>query len=250
MHNRSLRVLSCLCLLLLAAGCSMGKKQANQADIHYMLGLSNLSDQNPTMALREFLQAAALDPQRADIQNGLGQAYFLKQAYPEAEQHFLRAIELDPKNPQYENNLAALYLTQQHWDEAIRHFLKAAHNLFFANPEISLTGAGFANFQKGNYVDAIGLYREAINHNPRYAQAYLRLGETYYAMDKTSLAVEEYSKALELYPGYTEAHFRLAVAYLKQHQPDQARKHFQEVLKNAPDSEFARQSTDYLKLLR
>lgn len=250
MPKRSLRLLACLALLLLVAGCSIGKKQAKQADVHFMLGLSGLSDQNPTMALTEFLKASELAPDRADIQDALGQAYYLKQAYPEAERHFLKAIELDPQNGQYENNLAALYLNQQRWDQAIQHFLKAAHNLFFANPEIPLTGAGFANFQKGNYVDAIGLYREAINRNPRYAQAYLRLGEAYYAMGKTELAVAEYTKALDKSPGYLEAHYRLGIAYLKLRQPDQAREHFQAVIRTAPDSEFARQSTNYLKLLR
>lgn len=202
------------------------------------------------MALREFHQAAELAPNRADIQDALAQAYYLKQAYPEAEQHFLKAIELDPKNGQYENNLAALYLNQQRWDEAIRHFLKAARNLFFASPEIALTGAGFANYQKGNYVDAIGLYREAITRNPRYAQAYLRLGDAYYAMDKTELAAAEYRKALEQFPEYTEAHYRLGVTYLKLRQPEKAKKEFQAVLRDAPDSDFASQSSNYLKLLK
>jgi len=248
--RKNLRLLACLGLLLLAAGCSIGKKQAKQAEIHYMLGLSGLKDQDATMAMRELLKAAELDPHRADIQDALAQAYIQKQAYPEAEQHFLKAIALDPKSGQYENNLAALYLHQQRWDEAIQHFLKAAHNLFFPAPEIALTGAGFAYFQKGSYIDAIGLYREAINRNPRYAQAYLRLGEAYYAMDKTELAVTEYAKALEEFPDYNEAHFRLGVAYLKLRQQEKAKAQFQEVLRAAPESEFASESSNYLKLLQ
>ena len=250
MLKRIFPLLLCFTLLLTAAGCGISKKQANNADVHFMLGLSSLRDQDPTNALREFMQAAELDPQRADIQDALGQAYYLKKAYPEAEQHFLKAIALEPENGQYENNLAALYLNEQRWDDAIKHFLKAGHNLVFSTPEIALTGAGFANFQKGDNVDAIGLYREAIEANPRYAQAYLRLGETYYAMDKTNLAVEEFNKALELAPTYIEAHYRLGLAYLKQRKSKLAEAQFQTVLKAAPDSDFARLSKDYLKLLR
>lgn len=237
-------------LLCLAGGCGVGKKQAKEADVHYMLGLSSLREQDPTAALREFLQAAELDPQRADIQDALGQAYYLKKAYPEAEQHFRKAIELEPDSGQYENNLAALYLNEQRWDDAIKHFLKAGHNLIFSTPEIALTGAGYANFQKGDYVDAIGLYREAINANPRYAQAYLRLGETYYAMDKIDLAIPEFTKALDFAPNYAEAHYRLGLAYLKKRQPKQAKPQFEAVLEAAPDGDFARLSKDYLKLLR
>ena len=242
--------LACLLLLLAVAGCSLGEKRAKQADIHYMLGLSSLGDQDATTALRELLQAADLDPHRSDIQNALGQAYFQKQAYPEAEQHFLEAARLDPQNPQYQNNLGALYLSMQRWDDAIQHFLKAARNLLFATPEVALTGAGFGNFQKGNYANAISLYREAMARNPNYAQAYLRLGEVYYAQDQTAQAVKEYGRALELFPQYVEAHYRLGVAYLKQQQPAKARTEFLAVVKAAPNSEFARLSNNYLNQLK
>ncbi|AMV71965.1 tetratricopeptide repeat protein [Desulfuromonas carbonis] len=235
--------------LLFIGGCSLSKKEAQQADIHYVLGLSSLREQNPTMAMRELLQAVAIAPERADIHDALGQAYYLKKAYPEAEAQFLKAVELAPEDAQYENNLAALYLDLQRWDDAARHFLHAARNLFFATPEVAFTGAGFANFQKGNYVDAIRLYREALDHNPRYAQAFVYLGETYYAMDKTELAVAEYTRALEINPDYTEANYRLGLAYLKLRQPEKAEKSFRTVLRLAPDSDLARQSRDYLKLL-
>lgn len=244
------RLMPFILLLLVAAGCGVTKKSRNEADVHYLLGMSYLQQQNPTTALKEFLQAAELNPRRADIQQGLGQAYYLKKAYPQAETHYLRALELAPDDPQIETNLAALYLDLQRWDDAIRLFRKAGKNLLFSSPEIALTGAGFAYQQKGALIDAIGAYKEAIEANSLYAPAYLRLGEALYAMDKPELAADEYRKALNLAPEYVQAHFRLALACLKLRQNAQAENHLREVIRLAPDSDYGRQSRDYLKLVQ
>ncbi len=237
-------------LLLAVSGCGATRKARNEADAHYLLGASYLQQQNATMALKEFIQAAEFDPRRADIQQGLGQAYYLKKAYSESERHYLRALELTPDDPQIETNLAALYLNLQRWDDAIRYFRKAGRNLLFSSPEIALTGAGFAYQQKGAMVDAIGAYKEAIAANSRYAPAHLRLGETLYDMDKTELAMEEYRKALGIAPDYVQAHFRLAQACMKLRQNAQAENHFREVIRLAPDSQYGQQSRDFLKLLK
>ena len=250
MRTKMSRWFSFACLVLLVFGCSPATRQPNEAGAHYMLGVSFLGEQNPTSALREFLKAAEMAPDRADIQQGLAQAYHRKHAYEDAETHYRRALELAPDDPQIENNLAALYLDMHRWDDAIRYFRKASHNLLFATPEIALTGIGFAQFQKGNYVDAIGAYQEAIKANPRYAQGYFRLGQTYAAMDKTQLAVGEFQKALDLVPDYLPALYHLGLARMKLRQPQAARQCFEEVLDLAPDSEYGRMSRDYLKLLK
>ena len=67
-------------------------------------------------------------------------------AFPDAERHYLRAVRLDRDNPLYQNNLAALYLDMERWDDAISHFRKAADNLLFTNPEVALTGIGYAYY--------------------------------------------------------------------------------------------------------
>jgi tetratricopeptide (TPR) repeat protein len=202
------------------------------------------------MALRELQLAEQKDADNADIQNSLAQAYQLKRAFLEAERHYLKALRLDRGNPTFQNNLAALYLDMERWDDAIRQFRKAADNLLFAAPEVALTGIGYANFHKGVYLDAIAACKEAINHNPRYAQAHLQLGEAYYALDKTGPAIEAYRQALALSPDYTLAHYRLGQAYMKLQQPEQAVASFREVLRLAPDSDLGRSVAEYIKILK
>lgn len=247
------RPFSWVAILLLAGclcACSSPKKAHDPADIHYMLGVSYLGEGNSTLALKELLKAAESNPDRADIQQALAQAYHVKKAFDKAEVHYLKALELAPNDPQIENNLAALYLDMQRWDDALRYFRKAARNLLFANPEIALTGAGFAKYQKGDYVDAIRYYQEAISTNPRYAQAHLRLGQAYYAMDKTELAGEEYRKALELAPDYAAAHYELGLVYMKLRDIPRATEEFKAVQQLVPDSELGGKAKNFLKILQ
>jgi tetratricopeptide (TPR) repeat protein len=136
------------------------------------------------------------------------------------------------------------------WDDAIRHFRNAADNLLFASPEVALTGVGYAHFQKGEYLDAIAACKEALNFNPRYAQAHLQLGEAYYALGKTGPAIESYRHALTLSPNYTLAHYRLGQAHMKLKQHQEAVACFREVLRLAPDSELGRSVAEYINILK
>lgn len=242
--------LTILFLLLLLAGCGASAKHRTEAETHYMLGVSHLRERNATLALRELQLAEQKDANNANIQNSLAQAYQLKRAFADAERHYLRALRLDRNNPTYQNNLAALYLDMERWDDAIRHFRKAADNLLFSSPELAMTGIGYAYFHKGEYLDAVAACKEAINYNPRYAQAHLQLGEAYYSLDKTGLAIDAFRQALSLSPDYTLAHYRLGQAHMKLKQPEQAVASFREVLRLAPDSEIGRSVAEYIKILK
>lgn len=72
----------CWSLLLLVSlallACGGPRKSSNVGQVHYILGLSYLQEQNLTLALKEFLLAEEVDPDNADIQASLGQAYQLK----------------------------------------------------------------------------------------------------------------------------------------------------------------------------
>jgi len=237
-------------LVFLTSGCGATAKHRKEAETHYMLGVSYLREHNPTLALRELQIAEKKDAGNADVQNTLAQAYQQKNAFPEAERHYLRAIRIDRDNPTYQNNLAALYLDMGRWDDAIRHFRKAADNLLFSSPEVALTGIGYAHFQKGEYLDAIAACKEALNFNPRYAQAHLQLGEAYYALGKTGPAIESYRHALTLSPNYTLAHYRLGQAHMKLKQHQEAVACFREVLRLSPDSELGRSVAEYINILK
>ncbi|WP_298038525.1 tetratricopeptide repeat protein [uncultured Desulfuromonas sp.] len=242
-----------LLLVCLTAGCGGAKKaqkKVNDAEVHYILGVSYLQEGNPTLALKEFLQGERIEPGDAKLQAALGQAYHRKKAYAEAETHFQRALQLAGDDPQMQNNLGALYLDMERWDDAIVEFRRAAGNLLFLSPEVAYTGAGFAHFNKGEFQEAATAYREALDHRPTYPQAHFRLGEAYFALDRAEEAVGEFLQALDLAPNYTLAHYKLGITYLKLNRPKQARASFREVIRLAPASEAGRSAADYLKIIQ
>src|SRR5512139_2549800 len=187
-----------LSLLLVACAPSPTSKAGQEAKSHYLLGASALAENNPTLALQEFLLAEQANSWDADIHAGLGRAYLQKGAYELAEKHFKKAISLSDGKPQYYNNLGALYLTMERYDGAIAAFQKAADNLLFATPEIAWAGIGSAHYHKQDYPAAERAYRRALELNPRYAQAHFRLGELYYQQERFSEAGNAFGRAVEL----------------------------------------------------
>jgi Tfp pilus assembly protein PilF len=250
MHLRTFLFSLILILALANAGCSTGKKKIDDGEVHYILGLSYLQEHNPTLALREFLLAQDFAPRDARVQVGLGQAYHLKGAYPQAEQHYLNAVRLSRGDPKFQNNLGALYLDMQRWDDAISYFSKAASNLLFPTPELALTGMGYAYFHQGEYAKATTAMRDALGHNPRFAQARLGLGEVFFAQEETERAIVEFRQALAIAPDFSTAHYKLGLAYLKIRQTEKAFESFQQVVRRVPDTEIGRLSQNYLELLK
>ena len=249
---RSLRfsLAAALGLALLALiGCSSGSAK-QKAKSHYLLGISALGENSPSLALQELLQAEEADGSDPEIQAGLAQAYLQKRAYELSEQHWLRAISLSKGAPQYYNNLGALYLTMERFDDAIAAFQKAADNLLFATPELAWTGIGYAYFLKRDYPAAERAYLKARQLNPRYARATVKLGELYYGQERIAEALESFQKAVELAPRSAEAQYWLGLTHLKLKNHPAARKAFEETVRLAPDSEPGRLAKNYLKTLR
>jgi tetratricopeptide (TPR) repeat protein len=238
---------------MLLSACTTGQQGGGRPDdakARYLQGASALAENNPTKALQEFLLAEKADSRDADIQSGLAQAYMQKGAYDLAEEHFKNAIRLSDGAPQYYNNLGALYLTAERYDDSIVAFRTAGENLLFASPEVAWAGVGYAYFQKHDYVAAERYYKKARELNPRYTQALFRLGELYYGQDRPVEAVEAFSRVVEMAPRMADGHYWLGLASMKMRDNVRARRAFQETIKLAPDSEQARLSRNYLKILQ
>lgn len=251
--KRFLLIFLCLSGALLSSCASTERSTSSSqkdADYHYLMGSSYLKEGESTMALQEFLQAEKLDGDRPQIHAGLAQAYMSKQAFALAEQHYLKALELSGGAPEYHNNLGALYLSMGRNEDAVTAFQSAADNLFFSMPEVAWTGLGFAHFKMNDFAAAESAYRRAIELNPRYVQAFFRLGELLYVQDRPLEAVEAFEQTLKTAPGFIVGHYYLGLAHMKARDTDQARLAFREVIRLAPGSEQAEMAISHLKVLR
>ena len=241
-----------LALLLLTIACVPVKEKrsaAEEAKAHYLMGVTAMSEGNPTEALKEFLLAEKFDDEDPEIQAGLAQAYWQKKAYDLSEKRFLKAIKFSDNDPKYYNNLVALYLTMDRYDDAITAFRTAADDLLFANPEISWTGIVLAYFLKQDYPAAERAYEKAMDLAPFYQMPRFRLGELYYSQDRPVEALAMFTRSVELDPGFATCFYWQGLVQMKMKDTAAAKKSFQEVVRLAPTSELARFSHGYLAII-
>jgi len=81
---------------------------------------------------------------------------------------------------------------------------------------------GFAYYRKGNYDSAIEMCEKAISINPEYANAYDNMGVIYAHKGDFDKAIEMYEKAISINPEFAEAYDNMGSAYAKKGNYDKA----------------------------
>ena len=76
---------------------------------------------------------------------------------------------------------------------------------FSEDRSILMANKAAAMIKMDQKVEAIEQCNEAIQLNPKYVKAFLRRGQTYEEMDKTTEALKDFEKVLEIDPGHKEA---------------------------------------------
>lgn len=247
---RKILLLALLSLSLLTLGCAANEAARKKASYHFQMGLSYLGENNVAGALSELTEAEKLDPDDPELLNYLGLAYYRRNKYEIAEQKYLRALALKQEFSEARNNLGVNYMELRRWDESIYHLKLVTDDIFYQNHEAALMNLGLAYFGKGDYPKALSVLRSVVANNTKNPRARVNLGRVYLAIDKVELAIMEFSKAVELNKEYANAHYNLALAYLKTKDNKGAVAAFREVLRIVPDSEMGQLSREYIDLLK
>ena len=87
------------------------------------------------------------------------------------------------------------------------------------------TGSGY--FKKGQWDKAIAEYNEAIELDPKYADAYFNRGNAYYNKGQYDQAIADYNKALEINLKYALAYNNRGIVYYSKGDDDRACSDFQ-----------------------
>lgn len=93
-------------------------------------------------------------------------------------------------------------------------------------------------------------FNKAIEIKPDYADAYNNRGEVYRKEKKLMEALRDYRKAGDLDKNFPEAHYNLAVVYEAQKKNDLALKEFSEYLRLAPNAADKQQITEKVEALK
>ena len=81
---------------------------------------------------------------------------------------------------------------------------------------------------RGRTSEALGVYREAVDLNPEYAQAHVMMGLTLAGLGRIDESVQAYKQALEIQPANATAHFNLAGILEAEGQVEEALHHYRQ----------------------
>lgn len=109
----------------------------------------------------------------------------------------------------YQNGLESLWLGN--YESALGFFQNAVNK----NPRRAdaWTQVGYCKVKQGKNLEAIRAYERALELKPTAAEIHNKLGDAYYYAGRLQEAIGSYSKAVQLQPDYAEAYYNLAITY-------------------------------------
>jgi tetratricopeptide (TPR) repeat protein len=184
-------------------------------------------------AIDIFEQATARYPGSPRLAIGLGMALYSLGKYDEAVKSLLKAADLNPSDPRGYPFLARAYdSSPSQAEEVIERFRRFSelqpHNAqalyYYA---MSLWKGKRAQDPAMNLGKIESLLKKSIAIDPRLADAHLQLGNLDSEQNKYAEAIPEYLRAIELNSDLADAHYRLAQAYVRTGQKEQAQPQFE-----------------------
>jgi S1-C subfamily serine protease len=111
----------------------------------------------------------------------------------------------------YRNGLNSLWLGN--YESALGYFQNAVNK----DPKRAEAWiqVGYCQVKQGKNTDAIRAYQRAITLRPTSAEAYNKLGDAYYYAESYTDAIAAYKQATRLQPRMAEAYYNLGMAYLE-----------------------------------
>lgn len=166
------------------------------AEAHILMGEALDEMKDPVGAIREFRDAAAVDPKETNVHFGLGYLLWTKGQYPEAAQQFQAEIDNNPLHLQAMLYLADSNMQMNRMDEA-RPLLEKFVGI---DPDNAMghLDLGIVYADDGRKPDALRELQTAAKLEPGNVNAHWRLGRLYRSMGQAAEAKVEFDKASSL----------------------------------------------------
>jgi hypothetical protein len=118
----------------------------------------------------------------------------------------------------YRTGLDSLWLGN--YDNAVGYFENAVNR----NPKLAdaWVQVGYCKVKQGKSLEAVKAYQQALQLQPESADVYNKLGDAYYYAGNLTAAIEAYSEAARLRPDDPEVYYNLALAYFEIGNPNRA----------------------------
>lgn len=196
-----------------------------QATEWFEKGLHHTVGREEDLAIDEYTQAIALNPDYIEAYNHRGVAYYNRglptndRAYFErAVEDFRKVVALNPESQTATFAQSVIYLFEEKYDQAIAELDQA----IAANPSeaMAYVGRGFIYMEKKNPTRAIEDFSRAIAlGGPWTPMAYLNRGSVLFDSKKYTEAAADFSRVIELTPRNAKAYLGRGVcqAFQKQY---------------------------------
>ncbi|HBY64774.1 MAG TPA: hypothetical protein DEH78_33565 [Solibacterales bacterium] len=216
-------------------------KDSTDGDSWLMLGRLHKVAQNSVDSEKAYKKALELDPENEEAMSGLAMVYADLGDNKRATDLLRKVSEKNP-NPRTLTALAGLYEQMREYAlaaEALKRTLKAVPD----NPEIK-RALGQNLLYSDQFDEAIKVYQELVEDDPKDTQSWLRLSQIYRQQRKFDRARETSAKARALAPNDVEVRFndvsvleaegktQEAIATLKQVLTETAKKNYTAAEKN------------------
>jgi tetratricopeptide (TPR) repeat protein len=195
-------------------------------------------------AAEVFTKGTAAHPRSARMLAGLGAALYAGGAYADAARRLCESSDLQPADPTPYLFLGRMEKAAPDPLPCVEQKLaRFAHdqpanalgNYYYA---ISLWKRGRGNENSANLQQVETLLQKSVTADPKLDEAYVQLGVLYSARGNFPEAIGAYKKAIEVNPESGEAHYRLALAYKRVGQDEKSEQQLQ-LYKQADKSETA-----------
>ncbi len=250
MHMKMKNVLMLLVISLLASCATMSAQKRDISRPMVKLGMEKIAKNDLQGALIDLKKAEEANPTDPEVYYGLALTYRQWGKPQLALEYVGKAIRygdrLGFEHPGMKSeayNLKGDVLSGlKRYDEAMDSFEKALRDDMYTTPEYTLYNMAVISVIQGKIEEAQNRLNTALMKNSHYAPAWLLMGKLNVQKGLNAEAENAFKHAIQEFPDFTEAHWELALLYIKIEAYPSAIEHLREVVRLAKDGPLGKQA--------
>jgi len=201
---------------------------------HYILGKIARDTHQNDKALREFRDAARLDPNNFMYSHDFGRMLFISRSFTDARDSFQNAVRINPNFETAWYNLGGSLRALNNPDEALNAYRRAVT----IKPDYSAAHReiGRILLAKGDTRGAVDAFSKALQHNPNDYTAMRELADAYSQAENYIEAENLYARALSVNPFDAQTNHNMALVKTELNKLTEALDFARKAVESAPNN--------------
>ena len=209
-------------------------KNPDEVQAHKALGNAYLFLEQYENAFASYKEVIRLTPNDAEAYRGIGEAYERVWQFAKALDFYKEAVRLDPRFARAQTDLGKTLVRLFRYQEAIGPLKEGVRLKARGQVEHDdYYNLGEAYLRTGQYQDAVGAYRQALEVAPQYTSTHARIAEAYNGLKQYENAVASAGLTLKQSPNDHRANRVLGDSYAGMGRYDKAVEHYKESIRVA-----------------